>query len=135
MFDQCQLHLYNNKCAEITAQYEANGDKNVKPALAEYHRNFIKDHCYINIGQLMKKIMKQIAGDINSSIVEQGKYQQCARTMFFPELHDSSQYFTIRLSCKDHELIYNRLLIENVYIICLECDSEVSVNINKDFAS
>ena len=71
--------------------------------MTEYHRNFFKDNCYIHIGELMKKIMKQIAGDINSSIVEQGKYQKCARTMFSPALHDSAQYLAIRLSYKYHE--------------------------------
>ena len=55
--------------------------------------------------------------------------------MFSPALHDSAQYLAIRLSCKDNGSIDNRLLIENVYIKCLECDSEVCVNINKEFSS
>ena len=98
LFEQCQLDIYNKQCAVITAQYEASGDTNVETALAEYHRNFIKNNCYINIGQLMKKIMKQIAGDMNSSMFEKGQYQQCARNMFSPELHDNAPYLVISLS-------------------------------------
>ena len=98
LFEQCQLDIYNKQCAIITDQYEANGDKNVKTALAEYHRNFIEDYCYINIGQLMKPMLRQIAGDMSSSMVQKGQYQQCARKFFSPALHDSAQYLAIRLS-------------------------------------
>ena len=83
----------------------------------------------------MKPMMRQIAGDMSSSMVQKGQYQQCARKMFSPALHDSAQYLLIRLSCKYNGSIDNRLLIESVYIKCLECDSEVCVNINKEFSS
>ena len=52
VFENYHLDLYDEKCAMITAQYENKGDDFVKTQIAEYHRNFIKDHCYINIGNL-----------------------------------------------------------------------------------
>ena len=60
---------------------------------------------------------------MDSSIVKKNQYEQFARKMFSPALHDSAPYLAIRLSCKDHESMDNRQLIVNVYIKYLEFDS------------
>ena len=58
-----------------------------------------------------------------------------ARNIFSLPLFDSAKHLAIRLSCKEHEIKTNQLLIEKVYIKCLECNDQVCVNVNKSFSS
>ena len=56
--------------------------------------------------------MKNIAGATNNFIINPNQYQQCARMMFYPELHDSAPHLAIRISCKNNEHTDSKLLME-----------------------
>ena len=80
----------------------------------------------------MERVMKEIAHKTN--LFE--KKQQChrsARNIFTIPLFASAKYLAIGLSCKENERNANQLLIERVYVKCLECNDQVFVNVKKAF--
>ena len=70
-----------------------------------------------------------IAHDRNPTIKELHCHRS-ARKIFTLPLFDSARYLAIRLSFKEHESKANQLLIDKVYIKCLECKDKVCVNVN-----
>ena len=66
----------------------------------EYHDNFIYDHCYVNIGEIMKKIMLGISKR-NGEDFEGKKYAEYAREFFLSPLYESAQHLAIRLECNN----------------------------------
>ena len=62
----------------------------------EYHNNFIYDHCCVNIGEIMKKIMLKIS-KTKGEHLEAKKYADYSREFFLSPLYDSAQHLSIRL--------------------------------------
>ena len=101
----------------------------------EYHNNFIYDHCWVNIGEIMKKIMLKIS-KTKGVYLEEKKFADYSREFFLSPLYESAQHLDIRLECnntKNNEA--DMVLFDKVCMKCLECQTTTCVRINQSFSS